>query len=410
MSVSAAVQEAWTLIEAGNPQGAWEHLTALGAPADCERHFAERIRRAKGVCARMLGDAAQARDADDAAISWYQTAAELVPEVPSHRLGWAWALIKVGRRQDAWSILSDLPGWVADDPGLPERIRRAKGICAAALAGEQEFHVTSRSVEGTNWIEASRWRLEAIRHAPDRMDNWVNYAYDLIYAGHATEARALIAKAPSPEITAVLTETIGDMPRYLQAQVENGTFIYGTVAPRYLARGLPVVPAFGKVVIPRDWEVWSDRLPDESVYRRWLEIPWANIGLVLGPKSGVSAIDIDTNDAELIELMRSILPPSPWCRVGRRGMALAYRWTGLPAVCCVQTSGRPPPLFDYLSARDHILLPPSLHPLTVQPYRANRELLDVLDDLPALPSDFADVLTQELKAKGCAVQLHRKAQ
>ena len=90
-------------------------------------------------------------------------------------------------------------------------------------------------------------------------------------------------------------------------------------------------------------------------------------------------------------------------------MALAYRWTGLPAVRCVETSGRPPPLFDYLSARDHILLPPSLHPLTGQPYRANRELLDVLDDLPALPSDFAEVLTQELKAKGCAVRLYRTA-
>jgi hypothetical protein len=195
----------------------------------------------------------------------------------------------------------------------------------------------------------------------------------------------------------------------LQAQVESGTFIYGTVAPRYLARGLPVVPAFGKMVIPRDWQVWADRLPEEGVYRRWLEIPWANIGLVLGPKSGVSAVDIDTDDAELIELMRSILPPSPWCRIGRRGMALAYRWTGLPTMYYVETSGRPAPLFDYLSARAHMLLPPSLHPLTGQPYRANCELLDVLEDLPALPSDFADVLTQELKAKGCAVRLHRKA-
>ena len=126
---------------------------------------------------------------------------------------------------------------------LPERLRRAKGVCAEALAFKQEFLVTPRSVEGTNWIDASQWRLEAIRHAPDRMDNWINCAYDLIYAGDSTEARALIAKAPSPEIAAVLTETIGDMPRYLKAQVDNGTFIYGTVAPRYRARGLPVAPA-----------------------------------------------------------------------------------------------------------------------------------------------------------------------
>jgi hypothetical protein len=351
----------------------------------------------------MLGEEAQARDDHDAAIAWHQTAAELVPEVPDHCLGWAWALISAGRHQDAWSILSDLAGRVADDPDLRERVRRARGVCAESLAAEKEL-----SVEGNNWIEASEWRLEAIRHAPDRMNNWARYAFDLVYAGHPSEARALIAKAPSPEIMAILTETIDDMPRYLQAQAENGTCIYGTAAPRYLARGLPVVPALGKVVIPRDWKAWSDRLPDESFYRRWLEIPWANIGLVLGPKSGVSAIDIDTDDPELIELMRSILPPSPWCRVGRRGMALAYRWTGLPGVICLETSGKVPPLFDYLAAGEHILLPPSLHPLTGQPYRANRELLDVLSDLPALPGDFADVLTRELNAKGCAVRLYRK--
>jgi tetratricopeptide (TPR) repeat protein len=404
VSDRAKFEMANALNKAGRCQDAWSVLSDLSGRAGDDPYLRDRVRRAKGVCARMLGEAAQARDAHDAAISWYQIAAELVPEVPSHRLAGAWALIKAGRRQDAWSILSDLSERVAGDPDLRERVRHAKWACAEALAAEQEL-----SVEGANWNEASRWRLEAIRHAPDRMINWERYAFDLIYAGHYSEARALIANAPSPEIKEVLTETIGDMPRYLQAQVENGTFIYGTVAPRYRARGLPVVPALGKVAIPRDWQVWSDRLPDEGVYRRWLEIPWANIGLVLGPQSGVSAIDIDTNDPELIEFMRSILPPSPWCRVGRRGMALAYRWTGLPAMCCVEN--RAPSLFElYLCARGHILIPPSLHPLTGQPYRANRELLDVLDDLPALPGNFAEVLTQELKARGCAVRLYRTAQ
>jgi predicted Zn-dependent protease len=396
---------AWAraLIKADRRQDAWSILSNLSGPATDDPDLTERVRHAKGVCASMLGQAAQARDAHDAAISWYRTAAELLPEVPGHRLAWAWALIKAGRCQDAWSVLSDLSGPATEDPDLTEHVRHAKGACAEALAAEREL-----SVEGTNWIEASRWRLEGIRHAPDRMINWERYAFDLIYAGHSTEARALIANAPSPDIAAVFAETIGDMPRHLQAQVENGTFIYGTVAPRYLARGLPVVPALGKVVIPRNWQVWSDRLPEESVYRHWLEIPWANIGLVLGPKSGVCAIDIDTDDPELIELVRSTLPHSPWCRVGRRGMALAYRWTGLPSMCCIES--RTPSLFElYLCARGQILIPPSLHPLTGQPYRANRDLLDVLDDLPALSSNFAEMLTQELKAKGCAVRLYRTA-
>jgi hypothetical protein len=77
-------------------------------------------------------------------------------------------------------------------------------------------------------------------------------------------------------------------------------------------------------------------------------------------------------------------------------------------MCCVEN--RAPSLVEiYLCARGQILIPPSLHPLTGRPYRANRELLDVLDDLPALPSDFAEMLTQELKAKSWTVRLYHTA-
>jgi len=89
-------------------------------------------------------------------------------------------------------------------------------------------------------------------------------------------------------------------------------------------------------------------------------------------------------------------------------MALAYRWTGLPTVLCAETGGVEQPLFDYLSAGAYILLPPSLHPVTGQPYRANCDLLDVLHDLPALPTDFLDALTEELKARGRALRLRAK--
>src|SRR5215469_7297228 len=123
----AKLETANALIKAGRRQDAWSILLHLSTRVADDPDLAERVRRAKGFCARMLGAAAQARDAHAAAISWHQTAAELVPEVPGHRLRWAWALIQAGRRQDAWSILSDLSGRVADDPDLMERVRRAKG-------------------------------------------------------------------------------------------------------------------------------------------------------------------------------------------------------------------------------------------------------------------------------------------
>jgi hypothetical protein len=277
------------------------------------------------------------------------------------------------------------------------------GNCAKAIACQLEFGSGPPSVEGIAWREAAWWRHQVLRNNPNHTFSWWRHAWDLINCGHFAEASAAVLGAPSPEIAAELQTRIGDMPQHLQAQIESEGFIFRAEAPQYRERGLPVVPALGKVVIPRDWDRWNDRLPDESEYRRWQEIPWANIGLVLGPQSGVSIIDIDISDPELIEVICSLLPRSPWQRIGRRGVALAYRWTGLRTQHYVVGKERRGPLFDYLSTGTHILLPPSLHPQTGLPYQANCELLDVLDHLPALPPNFADVVTAALRAHGCDV-------
>jgi hypothetical protein len=390
------------LIKADKPGEAWPILSALRDSADAH-DLAERIRGAMGVCARKLGEAADARKAQDDAVAWYRTAAELVPEELGLRLRSAWALMKADSPGEAWPILSALRD-SADTPDLAERIRQAMGVCAEAIAIRLEFPEGQASVEGIDWGQAARWRQEALRHKPLSTFSWRRYAWDLIYCGRFADASAVVAGAPSPEIAAELHEHIGAMPLHLQAQVESEQFIFRTEAPKYRLRALPVVPALGKVVIPFDWETWSDRLPEESEYRRWREIPWANIGLVLGPQSGVSIIDIDTDDSELTEVICSLLPCSPWRRVGRRGMALAYRWTGLPTQFYSADEDRRTPLFDYLSACTFILLPPSLHPQTGLPYRANCELLDVLDELPPLPADFAQAVTAALRAKGYRVK------
>ena len=387
------------LINAGRPSDAWPILVALRDAADTP-DLAERIRWVMGACARKLGEAADASKARDEAVTWHRTAAELIPDAPYFRISWARALINAGRPSEAWPILVALRD-SADTPDLAERIRRVMGACAKRIALQLEF---VPSVEGTDWRQAAGWREEALRHDPHHTYSWLHYAYNLIYCGFFADASAVVAGATSPEIAMELQKHIGDMPRHLQAQTESEAFIFRAEAPKYRLRGLPVVPALGKVVIPRDWQTWSDRLPEESEYQRWREIPWANIGLVLGPQSGVSVMDIDTDGPELTELICSLLPRSPWHRVGLKGVAIAYRWTGLPTQCYAVGGERHRRVFDYLSARCHILLPPSLHPQTGAPYRANCELLDVLDDLPALPPDFSEVVTAALRAKGCDVR------
>jgi hypothetical protein len=127
-------------------------------------------------------------------------------------------------------------------------------------------------------------------------------------------------------------------------------------------------------------------------------------GLVLGRQSGVSVIDIDTDDADLTQIISALLPPSPWRRFGRRGLALAYRWTGAPTQFFVAGERRAP-LFDLFSGPSHILLPPSVHPQTGRSYRAERDLLDVLDDLPPLPDDFVETAIAAIRARACDVRL-----
>jgi len=66
-------------------------------------------------------------------------------------------------------------------------------------------------------------------------------------------------------------------------------------------------------------------------------------------------------------------------------------------------------LFEHLAANRQVLLPPSIHPQTGVPYRANCELLDVLDDLPTLPPDFAEAVTAVLRMNGCDARLQLQA-
>jgi tetratricopeptide (TPR) repeat protein len=412
-SAWARVALANALSNAGEAAEAWAILTELrdrGAPADIAGH----IRKAMGFSATKLAQAAKARQANDLALAWRERAVELVPESSQYSLALGWAFFAARRFYEAWDILARLEELARDDPSVADGTRKGLAACATALAKEVEFDKGPKSVEGTGWREAARWREESLRRNPGLAVDWWRYAWDLVYCGRFADAAAIVAGTHSPEIDAKLRYNVGDMPRHLKAQIDSGESIFRCEAPRYRMRGLPVVPALGKVVIPADWDVWSDRLPDEATYQRWNDIPGANIGLVLGRQSGVSVIDIDTEDADLTQVICALLPPSPWQRFGRRGVALAYRWTGVPTQNFWDWKSMAP-LFDLLSGPSHVLLPPSVHPQTGRPYRAERDLLDVLDDLPALPDDFVETATAALRARGCDVRtwkprwLERKA-
>lgn len=180
--------------------------------------------------------------------------------------------------------------------------------------------------------------------------------------------------------------------------------IFEAFAPTYWAAGLPVIPLRPRNKMPdiNQWSTYGSRMPDEIEMQHWLaSFPRGNIGLPLGPASGLCMIDIDTEDQDLIDAIMDILPSSPWVRVGKKGMALAYRFEGQKNFKLRGSEGGM--ILEFLGLGNQVVLPPSIHPETQQPYTANANLWDVLDKLSYLGEDIEDKLRALLETKGFSI-------
>lgn len=184
------------------------------------------------------------------------------------------------------------------------------------------------------------------------------------------------------------------------------TEIFGKYAPLYYEKNIPVIPLWdkktkskhGKVPIPEGWQAFKEIMPPKGSQKQWLTLNKENnIGLVLGPQSGIVVMDIDTDNEELIAAVEKILPPSPWSRVGKKGKVLAYKYTKhSDQTFRIKENGATSPLVEFLSCGAQVVLPPSIHPDTQEPYTENRPLLEVLDRLVVLPEDIEKRLRDAL--------------
>ena len=175
--------------------------------------------------------------------------------------------------------------------------------------------------------------------------------------------------------------------------------IFADTAPNYWAAGMPVIPlrARQKRPIPSGWSAFAQVLPSLELQSQWLSAyPDGNIGLVLGPQAGVLVIDIDSEDTEVVGAILDVLDPfpSPWRRIGKKGMALAHRWNGIPTFRIKDHDNTT--LVELLSAGTQVVLPPSIHPDTGRPYEANTNLFEVVGSLTSLPEDAEQRLRSRL--------------
>lgn len=183
------------------------------------------------------------------------------------------------------------------------------------------------------------------------------------------------------------------------------TSIFHDFAPVYWGAGIPVIPlkrfdsiakGAGKAPILNEWTQYGEHMPSQAVQQHWLAShPDSNIGLPFGEASGLCAIDIDIEDEAVIDVMLDVLPKSPWKRVGKKGMGLIYRWQGQPNFKLRDSNNQS--IVEFLGFGNQMVMPPSIHPDTKQPYTSDTNLWEVLDQVQPMPVDIEKQLRDALE-------------
>ena len=197
--------------------------------------------------------------------------------------------------------------------------------------------------------------------------------------------------------------------------------IFGAEAPHYYAKGMPAIPLHHWQALDKegkskakapfffDWSKWGKDLDKGGVeitpenQQQWIESYSSNnIGMILGRRANLDMLDIDTTDEAAIKLILSLVPSSPWVRIGAKGMMLAFRHNPnirkkiqIDMKAPIE-QGKPVRVVEYLTNGQQIVLPPSIHPDTRRPYVANCHLYDVYDQLPVAPDNLEYLLRTSL--------------
>ena len=174
---------------------------------------------------------------------------------------------------------------------------------------------------------------------------------------------------------------------------------YKEHALRYWHKGLSVIPdKYGKKQpMFSGWSDYCYRLPTKEEVLSWsTQIGDSNIALCLGEASKVVALDIDTVDPQVLEIIMPILPESPVVKKGAKGETRFFQYSG-ETTDSVKHNGMM--VIEILSSGKKTTLPPSLHPNGESYVWTGKSLLDVeIDTLPLLPPALFSHLQSKLKA------------
>ena len=156
---------------------------------------------------------------------------------------------------------------------------------------------------------------------------------------------------------------------------QNRELIFSRHAPHLISAGYSPFPR-----VRRDGEAkpgikgWSDlcgRQPTAAELRQWAAIRDADISLATGC-GGLLAIDVDTDNPQVLEAVQRALPHCNIARFGSKGFALLVRYADGPCKgfnVYSADEARKSPLVEVLGLGRNCTIPPSIHAKTGRPYQ-----------------------------------------
>ena len=172
---------------------------------------------------------------------------------------------------------------------------------------------------------------------------------------------------------------------------ERGTNAFALAAPALLAAGhspLPLQPGT-KRCVEQGWSGYCLKQPSEQQVATWSQRPGAGVGVATG--NGLIAIDIDTDDPNIITVIRSVIPKSLVAKHGAKGRTDFYFDPTRSLVARKIRDAAGKSLVEVLAVGCQTVVPPTLHPKTHKPYTylTRQTLADTRrESLPDVPVDF----------------------
>lgn len=182
---------------------------------------------------------------------------------------------------------------------------------------------------------------------------------------------------------------------------------FGQTAPDYFSAGYSAIPLNGKAPVVRNWTGFSVNSVSEKNQRSWLaKHSDRNIGITLGRPIGddwrLAAVDVDCD--EIVDAVGSLLVGPEVSKRGKKGRTFFVKAEKDLRSTAIKSKGFGHAI-DVLAVNKQTVLPPSVHPDTIEPYEwIGSALLNVEpDDLPEFTQKVSDFLSAVLEGNEASI-------